>query len=98
MPPGTAHAPPRLTRLRTRPLSRDRGGDARSAALAESMEAHQRAISVHQDAMLRDIAEFSRTEAFRGDGALVHGGLAERPLPAQRRLGPHLGADGREPG
>jgi hypothetical protein len=34
------------------------------------MEAHQRSISVHHHAMLCDIAEFSRTEAFRGDGAL----------------------------
>jgi hypothetical protein len=34
------------------------------------MEAHQRAISVHQHAMLCDIAAFSATEAFRGDGAL----------------------------
>jgi hypothetical protein len=57
-------------RFRTRPLSRDRGGDARSAALAESMVAHQQAISVHHHAMLADIAEFSRSEAFRGDGAL----------------------------
>ena len=64
---GTTTAPPRL---RTRPLSRDRGGDARSAALAESMEAHQRAISVHQGAMVAEIAEFAGTEAFRGDGAL----------------------------
>ena len=58
------------SRFRTRPLSRDRGGDARSAALAKSMVAHQRAISVHHHAMLEDIAEFSRSEAFRGDGAL----------------------------
>jgi hypothetical protein len=57
-------------RFRTRPLSRDRGGDARSAALAASMVAHQEAISVHHHAMLGEIAEFSRTEAFRGDGAL----------------------------
>jgi HNH endonuclease len=57
-------------RFRTRPLSRDRGGDARSAALAESMVAHQQAISVHHHAMLADIAEFSRSGAFRGDGAL----------------------------
>lgn len=57
-------------RLRGRPLSRDRGADARSAALAESMVAHQRAISAHQHAMLADIAEFSRSEAFVGDGAL----------------------------
>jgi hypothetical protein len=56
--------------MRTRPLSRDRGGDARSAALAASMVAHQRAISVHQGAMVGEIAEFARTEAFRGDGAL----------------------------
>ena len=74
MPPGTSSgttsAPASPSRLRTRPLSRDRGGDARSAALAESMEAHQRAISVHQHAMLCDIAAFSATEAFRGDGAL----------------------------
>jgi Domain of unknown function (DUF222)/HNH endonuclease len=57
-------------RFRSRPLSRDCGGDARSAALAESMVAHQRAISAHHHAMLADIAEFSGTEAFRGDGAL----------------------------
>jgi uncharacterized membrane protein YgcG len=57
-------------RFRTRPLSRDRGGDARSAALAESLVAHQQAISVHHHAMLGEIAEFSRSEAFRGDGAL----------------------------
>jgi HNH endonuclease len=76
MPPGTTSATASASsaaassRLRTRPLSRDRGGDARSAALAESMEAHQRAISVHLHAMLCDIAAFSATEAFRGDGAL----------------------------
>ncbi len=70
MPPGTTTAAASASRLHTRPLSRDRGGDARSAALAESMEAHQRAISVHQHAMLCDIAAFSATEAFRGDGAL----------------------------
>jgi uncharacterized membrane protein YgcG len=57
-------------RFRSRPLSRDRGGDARSAALAESLVAHQRAISAHHYAMLANIAEFSSTEAFRGDGAL----------------------------
>jgi hypothetical protein len=34
------------------------------------MVAHQHAISVHQGAMLREIAEFARSEAFRGDGAL----------------------------
>lgn len=55
---------------RTRPLGRDYGKDARSAELAESMAAHQRVISEHEGAMLRDIAEFDRTEAWRGDGAL----------------------------
>jgi hypothetical protein len=34
------------------------------------MVSHQRAISIHHHAMLTDIAEFRRTEAFRGDGAL----------------------------
>jgi len=34
------------------------------------MVAHQQAISVHHHAMLEEIAEFSRSEAFRGDGAL----------------------------
>ena len=70
MPIGTAQDAPAPARLRTRPLSRDRGGDARSAELAQSMVAHQRAISVHQGALVREIAEFTRTEAFRGDGAL----------------------------
>ena len=55
---------------RTRPLSRDYGKDARSAQLAESMASHQRVISEHEGAMLRDIAEFDRSEAWRGDGAL----------------------------
>ena len=70
MAPATAQSTVAPPRLRTRPLSRDRGGDARSAALAESMVAHQRAISVHQGAMVGEIAEFARTEAFGGDGAL----------------------------
>ena len=34
------------------------------------MASHQRVISEHEGAMLRDIAEFDRTEAWRGDGAL----------------------------
>jgi Domain of unknown function (DUF222)/HNH endonuclease len=34
------------------------------------MVAHQQAISVHHHAMLGEIAEFTRSEAFRGDGAL----------------------------
>jgi hypothetical protein len=56
--------------MRTRPLARNHGGDARSAELAESMAAHQRAISTHHHGLLRDVAEFDRTEAWRGDGAL----------------------------
>jgi hypothetical protein len=55
---------------RTRPLSRDYGNDARSAELAESIGGHQRVISEHEGAMLGDIAEFDRTEAWRGDGSL----------------------------
>ena len=55
---------------RTRPLSRDYGGDPRSAELADSIGRHQRVISEHEGAMLRDIAEFDRTEAWRGDGSL----------------------------
>ncbi len=38
--------------------------------LAESIPAHQRAISEHEGAMLREIAEFDQAEAWRGDGAL----------------------------
>jgi hypothetical protein len=38
--------------------------------LADSIGRHQRAISEHEGAMLRDIAEFERTEAWRGDGSL----------------------------
>ncbi len=57
-------------RRQTRPLSRHYGTDARSKELAESLPAHQRAISEHEGAMLREIAEFDRAEAWRGDGAL----------------------------
>jgi hypothetical protein len=55
---------------RSRPLTRDYGGGARSAELADSIAGHQRVISEHEGAMLREIAEFDRTEAWRGDGAL----------------------------
>jgi hypothetical protein len=53
-----------------RPLCRDYGGDPRSKELAENIGAHQRVISEHEGAMLRDIAEFDRAEAWRGDGSL----------------------------
>ena len=58
------------TSRRTRPLSRDYGGDPRAAELADSIGRHQRAISEHEGAMLLDIAEFDHAEAWRGDGAL----------------------------
>ena len=34
------------------------------------MQAHQRSISEHEGKLLHDVAEFDRTEAWRGDGAL----------------------------
>jgi Domain of unknown function (DUF222) len=58
------------TTRRTRPLSRDYGNDPRSAELAQSIGQHQRVISEHEGAMLGEIAEFDRMEAWRGDGAL----------------------------
>ncbi len=57
-------------RRKTRPLSRHYGNDARSMELAESIPAHQRVISEHEGAMLREIAEFDQAEAWRGDGSL----------------------------
>ncbi len=57
-------------KMRTRPLARNHGGDARSNELAESMAAHQRAISTHHHGLLGDIAEFESAESWRGDGAL----------------------------
>jgi hypothetical protein len=53
-----------------RPLCRDYGGDPRSAELAESIAGHVRVISEHEGAMLREVAEFDRAEAWRGDGSL----------------------------
>ena len=73
-------APPR----RSRPLSRDYGKDTRSAELAESMGVHQRVISEHEAAMIGDIAEFDRTEAWRGDGALSMLIRTSPPLSPQR--------------
>ncbi len=55
---------------RTRPLARDHGGGPRAAQLAESIAGHQRVISEHEGAMLREIAEFAGAEAWRGDGSL----------------------------
>ncbi len=55
---------------RSRPLCRDYGGDPRSAELADSIAGHQRVISEHEGAMLREIAEFAGAETWRGDGSL----------------------------
>ena len=63
------HTSPRQAR-KTRTLSRDYGNDPRSGELAESIGRHQRVISEHEGAMLRDIAEFDQKEAWRGDGSL----------------------------
>jgi Domain of unknown function (DUF222) len=67
---GGATASPASPRVGGRPRARDYGGDARSAELARSIAAHQRVISEHEGAMLGAIAEFDRTEAWRGDGSL----------------------------
>jgi hypothetical protein len=56
--------------LRRRPVARNFGRDERSKELAASIAAHQRVVSAQEAAMIADIAEFDRTEAWRGDGAL----------------------------
>jgi hypothetical protein len=53
-----------------RPLARHYGADARSLELADSISKRQRIISEQEGPLLREIAEFNRTEAWRGDGAL----------------------------
>ena len=58
------------TARRGRPLCRDFVGDARSAELAESIAAHQKAISEHEGAMVHEIAEFNGAESWRADGTL----------------------------
>lgn len=58
------------TARRGRPPCRDFVGDARSAELAESISAHQRAISEHEGAMVHEIAEFNGAESWRADGTL----------------------------
>src|SRR6185437_7986445 len=57
-------------RPRRRPPCRSSGGDERSRHLAGSMAEHSRAISATQRTLLREIAEFDRTRAWRGDGAV----------------------------
>lgn len=51
-------------------MCRDFVGDGRAAELAESIAAHQQAISEHEGAMVREIAEFSGAESWRADGTL----------------------------
>ena len=75
------------TSRRTRPLSRDYGGDPRSAELAESIGRHQRVISEHEGAMLRDIAEFDQ-----------HGGLARGRGAVDARLAGRRAATSAAPG
>jgi hypothetical protein len=62
---------PTPTKSRThRPLCRDYGVDPRSLELAAGLAEHQREISAHDGAMLGQIAEYNRSEAWRGDGCL----------------------------
>lgn len=56
--------------LRARPKSRDYGGDARSLELAGSIVERHRVISSNEGALLREIAEYDRTESWRGQGFL----------------------------
>jgi hypothetical protein len=56
--------------MRRRPPCRDSGGDPRSLELAERMATRGRALSSLQRAQFEDIAEFDRSEAWRGDGAI----------------------------
>jgi len=58
---------------RGRPLCRDFVGDGRATKLAESIAAHQQAISAHEGAMVREIAEFDGAESWRADGTLSMG-------------------------
>ena len=55
---------------RARPKSRDFGGDPRSLELAHSIVARHEVISTNEGAMLREIAEYDRAEAWRGEGFL----------------------------
>ena len=81
---------------RTRPLSRDYGGDPRSAELAESIGRHQRVISEHEGAMLARHRRVRPSRGLAGGRCVVHAGLAGRALPCQPRPGPHAGRCCRE--
>ena len=56
--------------MRRRPPCRDSGADPRSHELAERIAARGRELSAVQRALFADIAEFDRSEAWRGDGAV----------------------------
>jgi hypothetical protein len=83
-------------RRRGRPLCRD-FVDPRSTELAESIAAHQRVISEHEGAMVREVGEFNGAECWRADGALsmadwlvarlhLSGSRARRLVEASERL------------
>jgi hypothetical protein len=62
--------PPSRPKMRRRPPCRDSGGDERSRELAERIAVHSRSISTLQQQLFTDLAEFDRSEAWRGDGAV----------------------------
>jgi hypothetical protein len=89
--------------MRRRPPCRDSGGDPRSRELAERIAERGREVSAVQRALFADIAEFDRSESWRGDGAVsmvawvtercgVGGGTASLWVRAATKLEglPHL--------
>ena len=89
--------------MRRRPPCRDSGADPRSRELAERIEERGRELSAAQRALFSDIAEFDRSESWRGDGAVsmvawvtercgVSGGTARVWVRAATKLEslPHL--------
>lgn len=61
---------PGTTTLRRRPPCRNFGGDGRSQELASQIVERSARISALHREQLADIAEFDRTEGWRGDGAV----------------------------
>jgi hypothetical protein len=58
------------SKMRRRPPCRNFGGDARSIELSARIVAGSRTLSTTLRTMLSDIAEYDRTEAWRGTGAV----------------------------
>jgi Domain of unknown function (DUF222) len=56
--------------MRSRPLCRDHGVDARSQELAANMERRQREVTRLEAVMIAEVGEFDGAQAWRGDGAL----------------------------